>query len=62
MLSMRLLRKVLYFQGASKHANPLSYPSYTFAKDIPASLQRTHWNLFQAINSGIDVALETDQT
>jgi len=35
---------------------------YTYAKDIPANVAREHMNLFQAINSGIDIALATDQT
>lgn len=35
---------------------------YTYAKDIPANLAREHMNLFQAINSGIDIALATDHT
>lgn len=30
---------------------------YNFAKDIPADVPRTHWNLFMAINSAIDIAL-----
>ena len=40
----------------------LQYPVYSFAKDIPASEQRTHFNLFKAINSALDIALETDPT
>lgn len=35
----------------------LQYPLYTYAKDIPTSQQRTHWNLFQAVNSALDIAL-----
>lgn len=34
----------------------------TFAKDLPDSLPRAHMNLFQSINSAIDIALETDHT
>ena len=40
----------------------LSAQTYTFARDIPASVERTHSNLFQAVNSAIDIALETDPT
>lgn len=36
--------------------------NYTYAKDIPANVAREHMNLFQAINSGIDIALATDHT
>lgn len=35
---------------------------YTYAKDIPSTVQRTHMNLFTAINSAIDITLETDST
>lgn len=35
---------------------------YTYAKDIPATVQRNHMNLFTAINSAIDISLETDPT
>lgn len=35
---------------------------YTYAKDIPSNVQRNHMNLFTAINSAIDICLETDPT
>ena len=35
---------------------------YTYAKDIPHTVQRSHMNLFTAINSAIDITLETDKT
>ena len=43
-------------------AKQLQYPVYNYAKDIPASEQRTHWDLFKAVNSALDIALETDPT
>jgi hypothetical protein len=30
---------------------------YTYAKDIPHTIQRNHMNLFTAINSAIDITL-----
>lgn len=30
---------------------------YTYARDIPPTLQRNHMNLFTAINSAIDICL-----
>ena len=35
---------------------------YTYARDIPTTVQRNHMNLFTAINSAIDICLETDPT
>lgn len=35
---------------------------YTYAKEIPHTVQRNHMNLFTAINSAIDITLETDKT
>jgi hypothetical protein len=35
---------------------------YTYAKDIPHTVQRNHMNLFTAVNSAIDITLETDST
>lgn len=35
---------------------------YTYAKDIPGTVQCNHMNLFTAINSAIDISLETDPT
>ena len=57
---MRLLRTCAYTMSQAK-ANP-AYPTYNFAKDIPEHQERVHWNLFQAVNSAIDIALETDST
>lgn len=39
-----------------------SYSTYALAKDIPQSLEHTRINLYQAVNSAIDIALETDKT
>lgn len=36
--------------------------NYRVANDIPDSVPREHMNLYQAVNSAIDVALETDKT
>jgi len=44
----------------STQNNPVQ--KYTYARDIPASVQRNHMNLFTAINSAIDISLETDPT
>ena len=57
---MRLLRSCAYTMSQTK-AN-LAYPTYDFAKDIPEHEERNHWNLFHAVNSAIDIALETDST
>lgn len=43
-------------------AQALSYPLYNYARDIPDSEDKTHRNLFQAVNSAIDLALESDPT
>ncbi len=42
--------------------NNLITNKYVFAKDIPGTVQRHHMNLFTAINSAIDICLETDPT
>lgn len=42
--------------------NQTGAEAYRFAKDIPTSVPREHMNLFQAINSAIDIALATDKT
>lgn len=57
---MQLLRRLAF--SASEAKTAIQYPTFTFAKDIPSDFQRTHWNLFHAINSAIDIALETDPT
>ena len=36
--------------------------NYRYAKDIPDSVPREKINLYQAVNSAIDIALETDNT
>ena len=41
---------------------PYSYSTYALASDIPASEERTRINLFQAVNSAIDLALAADPT
>lgn len=56
---MRLLTKNI---SKVSQVKELQYPVYNFAKDIPSSEQRTHWNLFKAVNSALDIALETDPT
>ncbi len=38
------------------------YFSYAFAKDIPQAMETTKMNLFQAVNSALDIALETDKS
>lgn len=61
MLHSTLLKSVLKF---ATQASPQqkSTPNFTFAKDIPTTLPREHMNLFQSINSAIDIALATDHT
>ena len=39
-----------------------SVTRYPLAKEIPSTVQRHHMNLFEAVNSAIDIALEKDQT
>lgn len=34
----------------------------TFAKDLPADLEKKNMNLYQALNSAMDIALATDPT
>ena len=57
---MKLLRCCAYRMSQAK--TNLAFPVYDFAKDIPEQEERTHWNLFHAVNSAIDIALETDPT
>lgn len=57
---IRLLTKNICLASQAKQTH--QYPLYNYAKDIPASHQRTHWNLFKAVNSALDIALETDPT
>ena len=39
-----------------------SATKYALAKDISGMVQRKHMNLFEAVNSAIDIALEKDST
>ena len=57
---MRVLTKSFFNFTVQQQPNQPNH--YTFAKDIPQSVKRTHMNMFQAINSAIDIALETDHT
>ena len=36
--------------------------NFKLARDIPEDMPREHMNLYQAVNSAIDVALATDPT
>ena len=53
----RVLKNIFSFSSATNPAQ-----RYTFAKDIPATVPKNHMNLFTAINSAIDISLETDST
>lgn len=55
---IKLLTRNL-FKGAQAKATATTY---NFAKDIPKSEERIRQNLFMAVNSAIDIALETDPT
>lgn len=55
---MKLLRSLAFFGSQSNKAK--SFQTFNFAKDIPESYERIHWNLFSAVNSAIDLALESD--
>lgn len=57
---MRLCLNTLYRFTAQ--TNPLSSNHFLYARDIPANLPREHMNLFQAINSAIDISLASDST
>lgn len=59
MYATRLFKNLSSFsQLSQKH----DIPKYDFAKNIPGTVQRNHMNLFTAINSAIDISLETDPT
>lgn len=64
LLTMRLtLRNLFRFAVQTQTEKKTSTAqNYTFAKDIPSSVPREHMNLYQSINSAIDVALATDPT
>ena len=53
----RVLKNIFNFSSTKTQAQ-----KYTYARDIPSSVQRNHMNLFTAINSAIDICLETDPT
>lgn len=57
---MKLLRSLAFFGSQAQKAK--TYETYNYARDIPQTVERTHWNLFQAVNSAIDLALESDPT
>ena len=57
---IKLLRSSLW-RFSQAQTNPNS-SHYVYGKDIPASVERTKLNLFQAVNSAMDIALETDHT
>ena len=51
------------FYRVSTQANPSpATAKFRLAKDIDASLPRKHMNLFESVNSALDIALETDKT
>jgi hypothetical protein len=56
-----LLRRSNFF-NFSRHVKTQDAHNFQFAKDIPESLTRAHMNLFQSVNSAIDIALEKDST
>jgi len=49
----RLFKNIFKFSNTHAHQTQ----KYTFAKDIPGTVQRNHMNLFTAINSAIDISL-----
>lgn len=52
--TVRLGTRSALFRRASVHAE--------FAKHLPKDMERKQMNLFTAINSALDVALQTDKT
>lgn len=54
-----ILKKYLS-SASSPQVIKSSSNNFTFAKDIPQTLPREHMNLFQSINSAIDIALGSD--
>lgn len=59
MYTSRLLKNIFAFSKLSQKHDVVKYD---FAKDIPGTVQKNHMNLFTAINSAIDISLETDPT
>ena len=53
----RVLKSIFKFSSTNNQTQ-----KYTYAKDIPSSIPKNHMNLFTAINSAIDISLETDPT
>ena len=49
----RLFKNIFKFTNTHPHQTL----KYTFAKDIPGTVQRNHMNLFTAVNSAIDISL-----
>ena len=58
---MRILTRS-FFRFSSQSQTQSKPIQYKYARDIPESVPKTHMNLFQAVNSAIDIALETDHT
>lgn len=53
---MKIFTRNLFRFSAQSQTQQIP-PHFTYAKDIPSTMPRTHMNLFQAINSAIDIAL-----
>ena len=59
MMYSKVLKNIFGFtQVVHKH----EFHRYNFSKDIPGTLQKNHMNLFTAVNSAIDISLESDST
>lgn len=50
-----------FFRIATQ-ANPETTPKFKFAKDIGDSMPKKHMNLYESVNSALDIALATDKT
>lgn len=59
---MRAVLKSLSRFSSQQASEAKKANNFTFAKDIPSTLPREHMNLFQSINSAIDIALASDHT
>ena len=53
---MRIFTRSLFRFSSQLQTKPKPI-QYTYAKNIPESVPKTHMNLFQAVNSAIDIAL-----
>jgi len=51
---------LLFFQFATSRS--FATTKYRTAADIPANVERKKINLFQSVNSALDIALQTDKT